>query len=43
MELTDGVVIMHARIGREYRLSELPQFGVKGYFAETNGVYEFFA
>ena len=42
MELTDDVVIKHARNRREYRLSELPQFSVDGYCAETNTVYEFF-
>jgi hypothetical protein len=38
MEQTDGVVIKHARNGREYRLPELPHFSVDGYCAETNTV-----
>jgi len=42
MAQTDGVAIKHARNGREYNLSELPQFSVYGYCAETNRVYEFF-
>jgi len=41
MEQTDGVVIKHARNGREYRLRELPHFSVDGYCAETNAIYEF--
>ena len=36
MELTDGLVIKHARKVREYRLPELPHFSVDGYCAETN-------
>jgi hypothetical protein len=42
MEQTDGVVIKHARNGREYILTELPHFSVDCYCAETNTVYEFF-
>jgi len=42
MELTDGVVIKHARNGIEYRLPKLPYFSVDGYRAETNRVYEVF-
>jgi len=42
MELTDGVVIKHARNGREYRLPELPHLSVDGYCAETNTFHEIF-
>jgi G:T-mismatch repair DNA endonuclease (very short patch repair protein) len=42
MEQTDGVAIKHARNRREYRLPELPLFGVDGYCVETNKIYEFF-
>jgi hypothetical protein len=42
MEQHDGVVINHARTGREYRLPELLHFSVEGYCAETNTIYEFF-
>ena len=42
MKQTDGVVIKHARSGREYRLPELPHYSVDGYCAETNTIYEFF-
>ena len=42
MEQTDGVAIKHVRNGREYRLSELPQFSVDGYCEEANTVYEIF-
>jgi G:T-mismatch repair DNA endonuclease (very short patch repair protein) len=41
MEQVDDCQIMHARNGREYRLPELPHFGVDGYCAETRTVYEF--
>jgi hypothetical protein len=41
MEQVDACHIMHARNGREYRLSELPHFSVDGYCAETRTVYEF--
>ena len=41
MEEIDGCKIMHARNGREYRLPELPRFGVDGYCEETPTVYEF--
>ena len=40
MEQTDGVVIKHARNGRQYRLPELPHFSVDGYCAESNTVCE---
>ena len=42
MEQTDGCRIRHARNGREYRLPELPNFSVDGYFKETRTVYEFY-
>jgi hypothetical protein len=42
MKQTDGVVIMHARNGREYRLPEIHNFSVDDYFAEMNTVHEFF-
>jgi len=42
MEETDGVMIMHSRNGREFRLPELPRFSVDGYCPETRTVYEFF-
>ena len=34
---------MHCRNGREYRLPELPNFSVDGYFPETNRIYEIFS
>jgi len=40
MKQMDGVRIMHARNGREYKLTELPHFNVDGYCPETNRVYE---
>ena len=43
IEQTDGCKIMHARNGREYRLSDLPNFSVNGYFAETRTFYDFFS
>ena len=42
MEQTDGVNIMHAREGREYKLPELPGISVDGYCSETHTNYEFF-
>jgi G:T-mismatch repair DNA endonuclease (very short patch repair protein) len=42
LQQTDGVVIKHARNGREYKLPELPHFSVDGYCAETNTIYEYF-
>ena len=42
MEQTDGLAIMHARNGLEYRLPEMPHFSVDGHCAETNTVYEIF-
>jgi G:T-mismatch repair DNA endonuclease (very short patch repair protein) len=41
MEQTDGVVIKHARNGREYRLPELSQCNVVVYSTETNTVFWF--
>jgi hypothetical protein len=41
MEQTDGCKIMHARNGREYRLTKLPRFNVDGYCAENRNVYKF--
>ena len=41
MEEMDGCKIMHARIGRGYRLPELPRYSVDGYCAEKRIVYEF--
>jgi len=38
MEQTAGVVIKHARNGREYRLTELPHISVDGYCAESNTI-----
>jgi len=38
MEETDGVKIMH---GREYKVPELPQFRVDGYYPETRTICEF--
>jgi G:T-mismatch repair DNA endonuclease (very short patch repair protein) len=40
-EQTDGCRIRHGRNGREFRLPELPNFSVDGYFSETKTVYEF--
>ena len=34
--------VKHARNGREYRLPEIPNFRVDGYFEETRMVYEFY-
>jgi len=31
MEETDGVKVMHGRTGREYKVTELPQFSLHGY------------
>ena len=42
MEQIEGVDIKHVRNGHEYRLSELPHYGVCGYCAETYTIYEFF-
>ena len=42
MKQTDGVVIEHSRIVREYKLPELAHFGVDVFCAETIGVYEFY-
>ena len=41
MERTVGCHIQHARNGREYRPSELLQYSVDGYCAETRTIYEF--
>ena len=41
MEEMDACTIMHARIGRGYRLPELPRFSVDGYCPETRNIYEF--
>jgi hypothetical protein len=38
---TDGCDILHGRNGPEYRLPELPNLSVDGYFAETKTLYEF--
>jgi len=40
-EPTDRVQIMQCRIGREYKLQDLPLLRVDGYCLETNTVYEF--
>jgi G:T-mismatch repair DNA endonuclease (very short patch repair protein) len=42
MEQTHGCRIMHARNGREFRLSQLPQYSVDGYCPETRTVFEFY-
>jgi len=42
MEQTDGVKVMHALNGREYKLPELPRFSVDCYCPETRTIYEFF-
>jgi len=39
MEETDGVKIIH---GREYKVTELPQFIVDGYCPDTRTIYEYF-
>jgi len=42
MEQIDGVKIMHCRNGREFKVPELPHFGVDGYCPETRIIYVFF-
>jgi len=42
MEETDVVKIMHGRNGSDFKVPELPQFSVDGYFTETLTIYEFF-
>ena len=42
MELTDGLMVMHGRNGREYNVPELLHFSVDGYCPETRKMYEFF-
>ena len=41
MEETDGVKIMPCRNCREYKLPELPCFGVDGYCLETRTIYKY--
>ena len=40
-ERTKGCRISHGRIGREFRLPELPTISVDGYYHVTDKVYEF--
>jgi G:T-mismatch repair DNA endonuclease (very short patch repair protein) len=40
-EKVDGIKILHARKGREYRLPELPRLSVDGYCPEKRKLFEF--
>ena len=42
MEQTHGVTIKHGRNGRDYRLSELPNYSVDVYYPQNNRIYESF-